>query len=1131
MERPVAPGQPPMVGIGASAGGLDAFLRLLRRVPADSGFAYLLVQHLDPDHESLLPNLIGRVAAIPVVHAEDGMRIDANHAYVIPPNTTMTVAEGHLHLAVRPKARGAHMSVDAFLCSLAAVHGSAAVGIILSGAGTDGAQGIEAIKEAGGITFAQDPATASYASMPEHAIATGCVDFVLTAEEIAQQLTQLGRHVARQPILETAPIGSAENGEDEALRRILVLLHQHTGVDFQRYRPGTVHRRILRRMLVHQQESRRDYLAHLRANPAELDLLYLDLLIGVTSFFRDPEVFETLRSSVLPEIMRGHRRNTPIRAWVAGCASGEEAYSMAIILLEFLEGASIDLPVQIFGTDLSEPALAKARSGVYPASIELQVSPERLRRFFIPDQGGYRVTKRVRDLCVFSRQNVTRDPPFSRLDLVSCRNVLIYLDLELQRRVFPMFHFALEPHGVLVLGSAESSAMASELFVPLSKRHKIFRPATAAPSLHLEVDDGERENPRPGPRAAAAPVGGTLPVSRVPTDLLSEAERLLLGRFVPPGVVVDDQLEIRHFLGRTTDYLSHGPGIASLQLLQLSRAELVEPIRSAIVRARLENRAVREQNIVLREGSGVRDVAVEVTVEVIPFQPTSTPGRFSLVLFEEQPRSLPHTPSDEVEDAEGSDRARPNEGDVTQALRADLDATKRYLQAVSEEHEATIEELRSANEEIQSGNEELQSTNEELQTAKEEVQSTNEELVTVNEELQHRNRELMTLASDLANVFSSTHIPIVLVGRDLRLRRFTPASSQVMRVIATDVGRPLDDIKLRFSLPDLERRVTSAFDTLQVSEQEFRDEEGRWWSLAVRPYQTIDRQIDGAVLVFTDIDASKRYGEKAEEASEARRQLLVTSEEARIVAEEARGIAEKANEAKSTFLASMSHDLRTPLNAIAGYTDLLEMGLRGPVTAEQGVDLARIKRSSQHLMALINDILNFAKLEVGHEDVRSSAVEVAPVIAELEDLILPQLSTAGLLFEIGQTSAVVDTDPEKLRQLLLNLLSNAIKFTPPPGRVGVDVEHTDGVVHIVVWDTGVGIALDEQARIFEPFVQLGRGSTSPGPGGVGLGLAISRHLARVLHGDLTVESSPGQGSRFVLTLPASASRGDGSTAS
>jgi two-component system, chemotaxis family, CheB/CheR fusion protein len=1112
--------QIPTVGIGASAGGLEAFQRLIQHLPSNTGLAYVIVSHLDPAHESLLPELLARGSAIPVVQAMDGMRLNTDRAHVIPPNMTMTVAEGHLRLVARKKGRGLHLPIDALLTSLAMTQGSSAVGVILSGAGSDGMRGIQAIKEAGGITIAQDSASAHFTSMPQSAVDSGAVDFVLTPEQIANQLARLGGHLARHPE-DVGGTGDEEVSPDEsALRKILALLHKRTGVDFQYYRRGTLHRRILRRMLANQQETRSDYLAHLRANPAELDLLYEDLLIGVTRFFRDAEVFATLRDIGFPAIMLGHRPDSPVRIWVPGCAGGQEAYSLAIALIEFLGEDASDVPIQVFGTDLSEASIAEARAGLYPETITDQVSPERLRRFFHHEDNGYRITKAVRDLCVFSRQNVVRDPPFSHLDLVSCRNVLIYLETALQRRVLPTFHFALEPSGLLLLGNAESVGPSSELFEPLAKQHGLYRRRTTAvrpidvDALGVTDPPAMRGAPRRGPVRSVS-------LSPSTDEIESEADRLVLAQFTPPGVVINEYMEILQFRGDTGSFLAHPPGMASLELLRLARPELVMPLQAAIRGARVSGRPSREEGIALPDG----DVSRRITIDVLPFRPPSTRVQFFVVSFSAVSAGEHSPPVAAAEPGPVSAPAGPRRGrgragtDELTPVRQELATTKRYLQDIVEQHEATTEELRAANEEIQASNEELQSANEELETTKEEVQSTNEELTTLNEELLHRNRELSGLAGDLSNILASTTIPIVIVASDFKLRRFTPASERVMRVMVSDVGRPLGDIKLRVALPDLERQITSVIETLTVVEQEVRDDDGHWWALTIRPYQTIDHRVDGAVLVFADIDASKRYGDRESEISEARRQLLDVAETGRITADEARKVAEMANRAKSAFLASMSHDLRTPLNAISGYTDLLEHGVRGPVTDAQMLDLGRIKSSSRYLLSLINDILNFAKVEAGHVNIRLADVSIEALVAEVHDLLAPQLVARSLQFERANTDTVVRADPDKVQQILLNLLSNALKFTPLEGQIGIDCVATADAVRVEVWDMGCGIAEAHLEHIFEPFVQVNRGLTSPAPGGVGLGLAISRELARAMHGDLAVTSTLGHGSRFVLTLP------------
>ena len=1088
---------PTIVGIGASAGGLEAFSRLVGDLPVNTGLAYVLVQHLDPRHESLLPELLGRATAVTVAQAADGMQIKADHAYVIPPNVTMTVAEGHLRLVQRQLTESPHLSIDAFLCSLAEVHGPAAIGVILSGAGSDGSRGIEAIKLEGGLTMAQDPATARYSSMPRCAIETACVDFILSPEEIAGQLTKIGRHIAELGT-SSASRERPSAGTFDDVNNILVLVRNRTAVDFRGYRRGTVDRRILRRMLLHRQATHLSYLEYLRDHPREVDELYDDLLIGVTSFFRDPEVFDVLQREYFPALLAGHAPDRPIRVWVAGCAGGEETYSIAIALLETLDDAAETTPIQIFGTDLSEKSIAKARAGLYPDEIESTVSPERLRRFFVKEETGYRIRKTVRDLCVFSRHDIARDPPFAHLDLITCRNVLIYLESATQARIFPIFHYALDPNGLLLLGTAETPGAAADVFDALDKRHRIFRrqpTATRPMGLELTLPTFEASHRSPG-RLALVPEAS-------PGDLEAEANRLALGHYAPPGVVVNERLEVLQFRGRTGEFLEHPSGQASLNLLGLVRPKLATAIRAVVQAARASGQYESQKGVVLADG----DTKHQYAVDVMPFRVASTSGQFFLVNVSRAPVEMVASSPPRAR------RSRSRSSDtIAAALREELDTLRRYVHVMTEEHEAMTEELRAANEEVLSSNEELQSTNEELETTKEEIQATNEELSTVNEELRHRNRELSSLSGDLTNVLTAIQVPIVIVGSDLRIRRLTPAATRVMKVIASDVGRPLGDVKLRMPIDDLETRIARTIETLEVFTTNVKDEEGRWWELTIRPYQTTDRKVDGAVLVFGDIDASTRRGDRMEEISETRRELLAS-------AETARQTAETANEAKSRFLTSMSHDLRTPLNAIAGYTDLMDLGIRGPVSDEQHADFTRIKRSTRHLLSLINDILNFAKLEAGHVDFRTDDVEIDAIIAEVEEMMTPQFRAKSIVVERQECSSLVRADPDRLRQILVNLMTNAAKFTHRGGRVRISGAAYDHTVSVEVHDTGIGIAPESLPRIFEPFVQVDRSLTSVNRDGVGLGLAISRGLARRMNGELSVESALGEGSRFVLTLP------------
>lgn len=805
-----------VVGIGASAGGLAAFTELLRALPADSGMAYVLVQHLDPSHESALAEILARVSRMPVLPAADGLKIESNHVYVIPPDTRIALTDGHLSVTPREQSRGLHTPIDHFFQSLASTYKGDTVGIVLSGTGADGTVGIQAIRAAGGITMAQD-GSAQHASMPQNAMGAGAVDLVLSPGEMAAELARIGHHVATRPKM-TAQ--DSAGGDDFAA--ILVLPRQRTDVDFRQYKPSGVQRRVLRRMLFTQHETFAAYLAELRANPAEIETLYHSLLIGVSSFFRDPEVFEALASAGLPEMFKHRPRGGPVRVWVPECVGGEEAYSIAMCLLEYLDDSAADSPIQIFGTDLSDPAVAKARAGLYPKTIAADVSPQRLRRFFARERCGYRIGKAVRDLCVFARQDLARDPPFSQMDIVSCRNVLIYLEPELQKRLFLGFHFAMRPAGLLLLGTAESVSSDSELFTALDKRHSIYRKLTVH-GQRTPIDlftSGMAVEPRQSHRAGMpAAAAGDDPMQR-------EADRLLLSAYMPSSVVVDERLRIVQFHGRTGGYLEHTPGTATLDLLRLARPELAAPLRAAIRQADKTRQTVRTEGIELRENDAER----RVDIEVIPFHPGQSGNSAFIVLFAEGAQRAAPVARQGTTPARRRGKSRDDAARL-ETLGKELSAARSHIREITEEHEAATEELRAANEEIQSSNEELQSTNEELETAKEELQASNEELTTVNDELRWRNVELNEMNADLANVLGSSQIPLIIVGSDLRIRRFTPAASEVMEIVATDAGRPVSDIKLEVSGVDLDQIALHAMESLSTTERKVQDAKGRWWML------------------------------------------------------------------------------------------------------------------------------------------------------------------------------------------------------------------------------------------------------------------------------------------------------------
>ena len=849
----------PIVGIGASAGGLEAFSELLSDLPVDAPMAFVLVQHLDPKHPSILTEILSRTTRIPVVEVKHGMRVGPGRVYVMPSNTRMTIVGRVLHLAPRSDDPGPHMPIDHFLRSLAEDLGSRAIGVILSGSASDGALGLKAIKAEGGITFAEAPQSAKFDGMPRSAVASGAVDFVLAPKGIAQELTRIGRH----PYLaETgaAPFAEPLTGGPKALDQILRMLREKHGVDFTLYRQTTIRRRIARRMLVHGIDTLENYRRYLEEHPSQVQALYNDLLVNVTRFFRDPEVFRILERSVFPGIIKQRPPAAPIRIWAPGCATGEEAYSLAIALLESLGDADGTFPIQLFGTDVSEAAIVKARAGMYLENIELDVPAARLRRFFVKLDGQYQVRKSVRELCVFAKQNLATDPPFSKMDLIVCRNVLIYLEPELQKRVLSIFHYALKAPGFLVLGVSETVGPLSDLFSVVDKKYKVYTKRPTSRRFDLRLSSLDRGTGKMGPGRAARSTdeaGGSR------SDLLREVDRILLGKYAPAGVLVNEAAEILQFRGHTSPYLEPAPGQASLNLLKMAREGLLMELRMAIDKARKQSAPVRRERLSIKQDGG----SVLVTLEVIPMSGPARERNY-LVLFERVPPSgESRAPGSTARGATPRPRQAATERQ-TESLRQELTATKEFLQSIIEEREATNEELQAANEELQSSNEELQSTNEELETAKEELESVNEELTTVNEAQQHRNAELSQLNNDLNNLFAGDTIPIVMLGSDGRIRRFTPTAGKVLNLIPADLGRPIGDIRTTLDLSDLEQVCAHVIATATVVEREVRDRDGRWYSLRVRPYTTADNAVDGAVITLADINAFKSSVEQVTAARE-----------------------------------------------------------------------------------------------------------------------------------------------------------------------------------------------------------------------------------------------------------------------
>jgi two-component system, chemotaxis family, CheB/CheR fusion protein len=1052
----------PIVGIGASAGGLDAFKQLLQALPADTGMAFVLVQHLAPTHVSLLAEILAPTTTMPVLEVKDEPRVEPNHVYVIPPNRTMVMTDGHLRLFPRQDTPGQHRPVDAFLRSLAEHDSHRAVGVILSGTGTDGTVGLTAIKSEGGITFAQDD-TAQQDGMPRSAITAGCVDFVLPPDQIAAELARIGRHPYISPDVAGPPTAPGQKPlPGEAVGKIVQLLHKATGVDFRQYRSTTLYRRITRRMLLHRLDGPGEYLRLLGDDAAEVQNLYRDILISVTAFFRDADAVDALKAKVFPTLLDGRPQHDPVRIWVLGCSTGEEAYSIAIALAEFDANRGAQVPAQIFATDLNEHGIEKARIGLYPKNIVQDVSPERLARFFVETDAGYQVVRSIRDACVFARHNVLSDPPFSRMDLITCRNLMIYMQPVLQRQVFPLFHYALKPNGFLWLGSSETIGTFTDLFGVEDARQKIFRRRGAPSPSHLVVPLATSTwATRPGRAEAPVERGGA------EADVQREADRLALAKYAPPGVVVNANLDILQFRGDTSPYLAPPPGRPSVSLLKMAREGLTVGLRALVQRVREEGAPARQEGLRVKSEGGTR----EINLEVMPLRGEGAAGCF-LILFEPVGSPTREVPADISAPAGSADAER-----EIAHLAQELAATREYMQSLIEQQEAANEELQSANEEVQSANEELQSINEELQTSKEEIQSSNEELTTVNEEMVYRNDQLGRVNADLINFLASTHLALVTLGPDLRVSRFTPQAERLLNLTASDVGRPIGDLGVPIIDPELGRELAEVIDTARTLEREVQDRQGRWYSLRLRPYRTLDNRIDGAVLVLIDITVQKRAEDTLRDADRR----------------------------KDEFLAMLAHELRNPLTPLAINLELLRRS-GGDATVERV--RAVMARQVDKLKRLVDDLLDKSRVNLGKIELALEAVDLAIDSQDHE-----------LTVYLPSAPVYVQGDAARLEQVVMNLLANAAKYTERGGRIGVTLEPEDGTVVLRVRDTGIGIDPEMLPRVFDLFTQADT-SYSRSRGGLGIGLSLVRQLVGLHGGSAEAHSEGlGTGSEFVVRLP------------
>ncbi len=830
---------PTVAGIGASAGGLDAIKKLLAAVPPESGIAFVLVPHLDPKHESMMVELLTRCTKMPVAEATEGMTVEADRVYVLPPNKYMTVAAGTLRLTGPVEKGGLPTSIDLFLRSLAADRLEKAICVILSGTGAHGSLGLKAVKAAGGMAIVQDPQSAEFDRMPQNAIATGLADYVLPPEQMPEAMINYARHCE----LHDAEGAAEEPRISDHVAQIVALLSTRTRFDFQCYRKRMLTRRIERRMSLGRFKQLADYGEYLTTHPEEVERLFHDLLISVTNFFRDPEAFHTLRNDVITPLVDAGNHGAPIRIWSAGCATGEEAYTIGILLLEQLATAQQKSSVQIFATDVDEVALEVARKGIYPENISADLTPDRMGHFFTRlDSSSYQVKKQLREIVTFARQNLIADAPFSKMDLIVCRNLLIYLEPEVQKRLIALLHFSLKPGGFLFLGSSETIARHTDLFDPVSKKWRIYRRLATAPHEQVEIP------------IALAP-DALLPMKRVhkigpsrPIKFAEIAHRLLLEQFAPPAVLVNRKFEIHYFFGATDRYLVVPTGEPTCDLLTMAREGLRTPLRLAI------HKAIEQRSVVSAAEARVKRNGdfFPVIVTIRPLLELRGAEGLLLITFEDS--NLGRSPDPPKTAAEES---------IVKQLEYELEASKDDLQSTIEELESSNEQLKVANEEGMSMNEELQSANEELETSKEELQSLNEELTTVNNQLQDKITDVETASNDMANLLRCTDVAIVFVDRQKLIKRFTPSATRVFNLIQSDIDRPIGDITSRFADDLLERDLDQVLRDSAPREKPLEASDGTWWNRRITIYRTIDDRMAGAVITLTDVTAVRHADDQA----------------------------------------------------------------------------------------------------------------------------------------------------------------------------------------------------------------------------------------------------------------------------
>lgn len=1065
----------PVVAIGASAGGLDAFRKLLDGIAVPSGAAFIFVQHLDPHHQNLLVDLLADTTGMTVVEAKSEVPLERDHVYVIAPGTVLTVKNGLLQVATIHPPHGARLPFDTLLNSLAEDAGASALAIILSGTGTDGSIGLAAIKQHGGMVLVQKPEEAGYDGMPRSAVATNLAEKVLTVREMPEEIAEFARNLPEPPTSQAdGETGIKAAAPSSTLLDIINVLRAKTAHDFTSYKPGTLQRRVERRMGMKglSPNAMDQYLALIDEEKGERDDLAKDLLINVTSFFRDRAVFETLGNTVIPDLVKAHSPDQPLRIWIAGCSSGEEAYSIAILFREALSASNSPIKLQIFASDVDQDAVATARDGLYPETIKADISADRLAHFFLKEDNGYRVAPDIRSMIVFTVQDVLSDPPFSRIDMVSCRNLLIYLDHKGQAKAISHFHFALREGGVLLLGATETAGSIEGRFTPISKADRIYR--------HIgRSRPGDMMFSLNGAAGVHVPQRSTPKAMHTASPSLADiCNRKILEIYAPAVAVVNRKNECVFTMGRIGNYLEIAPGYPTVDLFAMTPKTLHTKLRSAIQRCAQEKTAIVARGGEITDGESiVRRVSIRV-------EPIEHDGQsLFLICFTDEP---------DVQTKALSGTAETAELGRVRELEAELVATRIELNGAISNLELAVQEQKAINEEALSFNEEFQSTNEELLTSKEELQSLNEELTALNSQLQKTLEKQRTTSNDLQNILYSTAVATLFLDADLNIRFFTPATKVVFHVIPGDIGRPLADLRSLAVDTTLIADAKSVLADQEPLERKIEASGGLWYLRRIMPYLDEDKAVEGVVITFVDVTEQRNTSEAL---GLAKRQ------------------AEIANVAKSRFLAAASHDLRQPLQTLSLLQGLLVRRNHDERSSEL---LARFESTLGSMSGMLNDLLDINQIESGV--VKAAVVDfgVRTLFASLRDELTLVAQSQGLEFRVVDSSLFVRTDPLLLEQMLRNLIANAFKYTRT-GKVLRGCRRRGATASIEIWDTGIGIAEAELQSIFDEYHQIDNDARERSKG-LGLGLSIVQRLSDLLGHRISVKSRPSKGSVFAIAV-------------